>query len=207
MSFGFYSVLTDPVRGYAYMTSLLVDNAMPVVQLRMKGAPDAVVIETALQMRKITDGTDTRLIINDNPRIAAEVGADGVHIGQSDISYEEARAIVGDDMLIGISTHNPRQTQEACARGPDYIGIGPVFTTPTKKIPDPVIGLDGMREMLALSTVPAVCIGGIDLNNLESVLEAGAKNFCMVRQFTQSEEPGEVLREVVRVWERFGGLK
>ncbi|MDR3012193.1 MAG: thiamine phosphate synthase [Chitinispirillales bacterium] len=198
--FGFYSVLTDPLKGYDYLTSLLVDYGISVVQLRMKNAPEDAIIETALRMRKITDGTDTRLIINDSPRIAVEIGADGVHIGQSDMSYNDARAIVGDDMLIGISTHNPRQTQNACSLQPDYIGIGPVFATPTKKIPDPVIGLDGMKEMLAISTassVPAVCIGGIDLGNLPQVLEAGAKNFCMVRQFTQSDNPELVLRNIV----------
>ncbi|MDR2579246.1 MAG: thiamine phosphate synthase [Chitinispirillales bacterium] len=196
--FGFYSVLTDPIKGYDYLTSLLVDNGMPVVQLRMKGVSDEIIIKTALRMRKITDGTGTRLIINDSPRIAVEVAADGVHIGQSDISYEDARKIVGDDMLIGISTHNPQQTRAACLLQPDYIGIGPVFTTPTKKIPDPPIGLSGMKEMLALSTVPAVCIGGIDLDNLPRVLEYGAKNFCMVRQFTQSENPAAVLREIAQ---------
>jgi thiamine-phosphate pyrophosphorylase len=178
---------------------------MPVVQLRMKDVSDDIITETALRMRKITDGTDTRLIINDNPHIAVKVGADGVHIGQSDISYGDARRIVGDDMLIGISTHNPQQTKNACDLQPDYIGIGPVFPTPTKKIADPAIGLNGMMEMLSISNslgVPAVCIGGIDLKNLAQVLEAGAKNFCMVRQFTQSENPETVLKEMMRIYNK-----
>jgi thiamine-phosphate pyrophosphorylase len=196
---GFYSVLTDPIKGYAYMTSLLVDHGVCIVQLRMKGAPKSLVIDTALQMRKITEGTDTLLIINDDPHIAVEAGADGVHIGQGDMSYTDTRAIVGDDMLIGVSTHNPRQTADACKLPADYIGAGPVFATPTKKIPDPVIGIDGMREMLSVSTVPAVAIGGIDLKNLPSVLAAGAKNFCMVRQLTQCEDPKSVLDEIMRI--------
>ena len=195
---GFYSVLTDPIKGYGYMTSLLVDHGVRIVQLRMKGAPKPLVIDTALQMRKITEGTDTLLIINDDPHIAVEVGADGVHVGQSDMPYNDVRAIVGDDMLIGVSTHNPRQTADACQLPADYIGVGPVFATPTKKIPDPVIGLDGMREMLSISTVPAVAIGGIDLENLPSVLAAGAKNFCMVRQLTQSGDPKSVLEQIIR---------
>jgi len=200
--FGFYSVLTDPLKGYEYLTSLLVDHAVPVVQLRMKDVPLETVSATALRMRKITDGTDTRLIINDHPRIAASVGADGVHIGQSDISYGEARAIVGDEMLIGISTHTLQQTQNACAMQSDYIGIGPVFATPTKKIPDMPIGINGMRGMLAAATVPAVCIGGIGLGNLAQVLEAGAKNFCMVRQLTQSKNPELVLKEIMRIYNK-----
>jgi thiamine-phosphate diphosphorylase len=200
--FGFYSVLTDPLKGYDYLTKLLVDHEMPIVQLRMKGAPQKAIIETALRMRKITDGTDTLLIINDDPRIAYEVGADGVHIGQGDMPYGEALAIIGEGKIIGISTHNPRQAAEACklCPAPGYIGVGPVFATPTKKIPDPAIGVSGMAEMLSASTVPAVCIGGIDLKNLPQVLEAGAQNFCMVRQFTQSENPGRVLRDAMRVY-------
>jgi len=201
--FGFYSVLTDPVKGYDYMTELLVDNGVRFVQLRMKDAPEKSVIDTALRMRKITDGTDTLLIINDDPRISVEVGADGVHIGQSDMSYEKARAIVGNDMIIGISTHNTQQAANACLKQPDYIGIGPVFPTPTKKIPDPAIGIDGMKEMLAISTVPSVCIGGIDLTKLPQILEAGAKNFCMVRQFTQSESPVQVLKEILRIYSQY----
>jgi len=202
-SFGFYSVLTDPLKGYARLTSLLVDCGVSAVQLRMKGAPRPLVVETAFRMRKITEGTNTLLIINDDPHIAAEVGADGVHIGQGDMPYNDVRAIVGDDMLIGVSTHNLRQTIDACKLPADYIGVGPVFATPTKKIPDPAIGIDGMREMLLASTVPAVAIGGIDLGNLPSVLAAGAKNFCMVRQLTQSEDPKSVLEEIVRTVDGF----
>lgn len=196
-SFGFYSILTDPLKGYGYMTSLLVDYGVSAVQLRMKGAPKPLVIDTALQMRKITEGTDTLLIINDDPHIAVEAGADGVHIGQGDMPYNDVRAIVGDDMLIGVSTHNPRQTTAACQLPADYIGVGPVFATPTKKIPDPVIGIDGMREMLSAAAVPVVAIGGIDLGNLPAVLNAGAKNFCMVRQLTRSENPKSVLDEII----------
>lgn len=196
--FGFYAVLTDPLKGYDYMTSLLADNGVAFVQLRMKNAPRKEIAGTALRMRKITDGTATRLIINDDPHIAAETGAGGVHIGQDDMPYPQVREIVGDEMIVGISTHNPQQTKDACLLRPDYIGIGPVWATPTKKIADPAIGIDGMKEMLSISTVPAVCIGGIDLTNLPLVLEAGAKNFCMVRQLTQSEDPGRVLKEILR---------
>lgn len=201
--FGFYSVLTDPVKGYEYMTELLVDFQVPYVQLRAKGAPEDFIRKTALNMRKITEGSVTKLIINDDPHIAVEVGADGVHVGQNDMPCEQVRKIIGNGKIIGISTHSPKQTKSACRSNPDYIGIGPVFPTPTKKIPDPVIGLDGMKEMLSAATVPGVCIGGIDLENLPSVLEAGAVNFCMVRQFTKSENPQRVLKEILRIYKEF----
>jgi thiamine-phosphate pyrophosphorylase len=192
-------VLTDPLKGYECMASLLVEYGVRAVQLRMKGADRGLVADTALRMRKITEGTGTLLIVNDDPQIAADVGADGVHIGQSDMPVGVARAIVGDDMLIGVSTHNLRQTIDACNLPADYIGVGPVFATPTKKIPDPVIGIEGMRGMLAAAAVPAVAIGGIDLENLPGVLAAGAKNFCMVRQLTQSENPRQVLERILEI--------
>ncbi|MBD3321169.1 MAG: thiamine phosphate synthase [Chitinivibrionales bacterium] len=192
-NFGLYAVLTNPRYGYEHMTGLLVEHHIPFVQLRIKDAPESAVETTARAMKKITQGTSTKLIINDYPHIAAEIGADGVHIGQDDLSFKKTRKIVGPDALIGISTHSPEQTRNACALKPDYIGIGPVYATPTKKNPDPVIGIDGMKAMLEIATVPAVVIGGIDLTNLSEVLKSGARNFCMVRQLMNAEKPGEVL--------------
>lgn len=197
-SFGFYSILTNPVRGYEYCTKLLVQCGIAFVQLRMKDAPRKDVLEIARMMRAITRGTETRLIINDDPQIARESGADGVHLGQDDIPFGEARKIVGENAIIGLSTHSLQQMRDACALRPAYVGVGPVFATPTKKNPDPVIGLDGMRQMIAQATVPAVAIGGITLENLAAVLQAGAINFCMVREVAQSQDPEKVLKEVVK---------
>ena len=205
--FGFYCVLTNPVKGYEYMTKLLTDMEFPFVQLRIKELPTEKVEMIALEMRKITDGSKTRLIINDDPHIARKTGADGVHIGQNDMSYGQVREIVGEESIIGISTHSPLQTMEACSLKPDYIGIGPVFPTPTKKIPDPVIGVEGMKKMLSVATVPAVCIGGIDLSNLREVLGAGAQNFCMVRQLTSSDDPRGILGEMEFIYREFVSIR
>jgi thiamine-phosphate pyrophosphorylase len=201
--FGFYAVLTDPLKGYDYCTQLCVDYEIPFVQLRMKDVPRHAVIETALKMREITCGTVTRFIVNDNPEIARDVGADGVHLGQSDMSYDEAHKIVGKDAIIGLSTHSMRQVQSACRLGPDYVGMGPVYATPTKKNPDPVIGLAGLTAMLDQSTVPGVAIGGITLENLPLVLEAGARNFCMVRPLTTASDPEKVLKAILQIHKAF----
>ena len=91
------------------------------------------------------------------------------------------------------------QTVAACKLNPDYIGIGPVYPTPTKENADPVIGIAGLRNQLSVATVPAVAIGGIDLSNLREVLEAGAKNFCMVRQLIKAEDPEKVMKEIQRM--------
>jgi thiamine-phosphate pyrophosphorylase len=198
-SFGFYAILTDPLRGYDYCTRLCVEHEIAFVQLRMKDAPDDAVIKTAEMMRKTTAGTKTKLIINDNPHIAKLIQADGVHVGQNDMPYVEARKIMGEDAIVGVSTHSVAQMQKACALKPDYAGIGPVYATPTKKNPDPVIGLDGMKNMLAAAAIPAIAIGGITLENLPLVLAAGVKNFCMVRPITTASDPEKVLKRILKI--------
>ncbi len=202
-TFGFYSVLTNPVVGYERAAEIMVELGVPYVQLRMKDGDKDEVRRIAERMRRITEHSQTRFIVNDYPDIAKEIGADGVHLGQSDMHYEQAREIVGDKSIIGISTHNPEQTKQACRLEPDYIGIGPVYTTPTKAVADPVIGLEGMAAMLASSTVPEVCIGGISLERLPEVLEAGARNVCIVRPVCQTENPKPVVMEILRIIEAY----
>lgn len=198
-SFGFYAILTDPVVGYERLAGLLVSYCIPFIQLRMKEAPPDLVRQTAISLKKITQGTKSRLIINDYPKIAAETGADGVHIGQDDMPYSRAREIVGQDAIIGISTHNPVQTQKACALKPDYIGIGPVFATTTKKIPDPPLGIPLMKKMLGLATVPSVALGSVTTENLSELLAAGVRNFSLVRPLNRSAEPENVLKEIQKI--------
>jgi thiamine-phosphate pyrophosphorylase len=199
-TFGLYVILTNPVRGYEYCADVCVEFAVPFVQLRIKETSEYQVLRIAEKLRYITHHSATRLIINDYPDVARDCSADGVHVGQDDMPFEEVKEIVGPEMLIGLSTHNPEQTEEACKKRPDYIGIGPVYATPTKKIPDPVLGIDGMKEMLAKATVPAVCIGGITLERLPEVLKAGARNFCMVRPVCESREPGKVIKKIIETY-------
>lgn len=201
--FGFYSVLTNPMKGYEYLTQLVVDYGIAFVQLRIKEGSADEILKIAIRMREITQGTATKLIINDFPDIALKVSADGTHIGQDDLAIEELRALMDNDHIIGLSTHSPAQTADACARKPDYIGVGPVYKTPTKKNADPVIGIAGMKEMLSAATVPAVVIGGIDFSNIRDVLDAGAKNFCMVRQLTSSENPEEILKKTTDIYNEY----
>lgn len=196
--FGFYGILTHPRDGYERLAAVMVDRAIPYIQLRMKNAPRAEVARTARALRRIVVGP-SRLIINDDPEIARDEGADGVHLGQEDMPFAEARRILGPDAIIGLSTHNPGQTRAACALEPDYIGVGPVHATPTKDIPDPVLGLDGMARMIQLATVPAVAIGGIDLDNAAAVLAAGARNLCAVRAINQADDPGAALDRMLEM--------
>jgi thiamine-phosphate pyrophosphorylase len=201
--FGLYAILTDPLKGYEYTARLFVDYRVAFIQLRMKNEPMDVVMKTAEKLCLITAGSASHLIINDHPEIAAAVGAGGVHLGQEDMPYEKARSLVGPEAVIGLSTHSPAQVREASRLRPDYIGIGPVFSTPTKKKPDPVVGIDGMKTMLGLAAVPAVVIGGIDLNTLRAVLDAGAANFCMVRALMQQGNPEKTLKNVLSVYREY----
>lgn len=199
-NFGFYAILTNPKRGYDYVANILVENSVPFIQLRMKDTSEYKILRMAEKLRPIVEGTGSLLIINDYPRVAFDSGADGVHVGQDDMPIEQVREIVGPDAIIGLSTHSHEQTEEACNKIPDYIGIGPVYATPTKKIPDPVLGIEGMKTMLDKATVPAVCIGGISLEKLPEVLQAGAKNFCMVRPVCRADDPGKVVKNINKIY-------
>ena len=204
-AFGLYVILTDPIVGYAAAAEAAVRAEVRYLQLRMKETPREKVLATAKTLREITRGTKTRFIINDDVTVAADVDADGVHMGQDDMNLEEARRIWSDPgKIFGLSTHSLEQSRAAEAVHPDYIGVGPVFPTPTKKIADPDLGLKLMGDMVRDSSLTTVALGGIDLENLPAVLDAGAINFSAVRAITQSKDPEAVIRKMQAIWqERF----
>ena len=193
--FGLYLVMTDPVVGYAKCAEAAVKAGVKIIQLRMKHASREDVLSEAREVRRVTAGTGTLFIVNDDPAIASEAGADGVHVGQDDITPAEVRERFPDLRIVGLSTHNLEQVRSSVSQPIDYIGVGPVYATPTKDIPDPTLGLKTMGEMIAAAAHPAVAIGGIDLTRLPDVRAAGAKNFAVVRAVCQSHDPyGEMLK-------------
>ncbi len=187
--FGFYLVITNPVVGYVKCAEAAVRAGVKVIQLRMKHASREEILREAREMRRVTAGTDTLFIVNDDPSIAAEVGADGVHVGQGDMAPDEVRARWPELRIVGLSTHNLGQVRASVTQPIDYIGVGPVYATPTKDIPDPTLGLETMAEMIAAAAHPAVAIGGIDAERLPDVIAAGARNYAVVRAVCQSEDP------------------
>jgi thiamine-phosphate pyrophosphorylase len=195
--FGFYSILTEPTCGYEYLANLLVEFEVPFMQLRMKTEDKYLVLKTAEKIRKISENSKTVFIVNDFIDITKDCGADGVHLGQDDTKPVDAREILGANAIIGLSTHNINQTKAAQDEPIDYIGIGPVYITPTKQIPDPVLGLEKMKEMLDASKLPSVCIGGIGFERIKSVLQAGAHNFSVVRLLNKSENPKSDLKKIL----------
>lgn len=187
--FGFYLVMTNPRVGYAKCAEAAVKAGVNILQLRMKHCAREEIVAAAREVRAVTRGTGTLFIVNDDPSIAAEVEADGVHVGQDDMSVEEVRRLYPALGIVGLSTHSPAQALASIPQAPDYIGVGPVWATPTKDIPDPTLGVDTAMAMIRSVPYPAVAIGGIDLERAGILAAAGAKNFAAVRAVCAADDP------------------
>ncbi|MBN1809481.1 MAG: thiamine phosphate synthase [Planctomycetes bacterium] len=203
-SFGLYLVLTDPLAGYETCAEAAVGEGLRYIQLRMKDRPPEEVLAVGRHIREITRRTSTRFIMNDYVALAREVDADGVHLGQEDTPLPEARRLWPvRDRIFGLSTHSEKQAAAAEELHPDYIGVGPVFPTPTKRNPDPVLGLVRMQDIVSRAGVTTVAIGGINADNLPDVLSHGAVNFCVVRYVNDSRDPRSAIRELMDIWKSF----
>lgn len=198
--FGLYLVMTNPVVGYERCCEAAVNAGVRVVQLRMKDAPRAEVVATARALRRITVGSRTLLIVNDDPEAAAEADADGVHVGQTDMPVAEVRRRFPGLKIVGKSTHSPAQALATVGESPDYIGAGPVWPTPTKKIPDPTLGVEAAAEMARSVPFPAVAIGGIDESRIPELAAAGLANFAVVRAVCAASDP---YARIVRLQDAF----
>jgi len=172
-----------------------------VLQLRDKEASDEEFLAKARSLLSLTRRLGVPLLINDRLQLARECGADGVHLGQEDGSLAEARRILGEGTLIGRSTHNPEQALAAEREGFDYVGIGPIYATPTKPASAPV-GLDLVRFAAARLKIPFVAIGGIDKSNIREVSDAGAGCVAVVRALLGSDDPKNAARTLLREMKR-----
>jgi thiamine-phosphate pyrophosphorylase len=153
---------------------MLLDGDASFIQLRDKEASGRELLDQAIACLKLTREAGATLIINDRVDVALTAGADGVHLGQDDLSVAEAREILGEDKIIGVSTHSIDQFRAALETSANYIALGPVFPTLTKENTAPVIGLELVREARKLTDRPLVAIGGINLGRAPEVIEAGA---------------------------------
>jgi thiamine-phosphate pyrophosphorylase len=192
---GLYLVLTDPLTGYARCAEAAVACGVGWLQLRMKRVAREEILAVGQRLRDITRGTATHFILNDDVGLAREMDADGVHLGQGDMPLDEARRHwPAPGKVFGLSTHSREQAERAVAVAPDYIGVGPVFATPTKAVPDPVLGLEEMGTLIRAVPLPAVAIGGIDAGNLRDVLKHGARAFAVVRAVNRAADPATAIR-------------
>jgi thiamine-phosphate pyrophosphorylase len=159
-----------------------------IVQLRMKDATDEEIVRTGRRFARATAEHGALFILNDRPELVEATGADGVHVGQDDLPVADARAAVGPDRLVGLSTHSPEQVDRAAGASVDYIGVGPVHETPTKP-GRRAVGVALVRYAAGHAAVPFFAIGGIAPGNVEAVREAGAERIAVVRALTESADP------------------
>jgi thiamine-phosphate pyrophosphorylase len=184
---------------HADQVERLAEGGATFIQLREKNASPRDFYMAALEAVQVARRLGVQVIINDRVDIAIAVGADGVHLGQDDLPPEKARALLGENRIIGSSTHNLKQALEACSAPVDYIAIGPAFQTTTKEKPDPVVGLETIAEIKRSISKPLVAIGGITLELAKSVIEAGADSVAIISDLYSKEEIAERARKYFRL--------
>lgn len=195
-----FAAKPDPIAGILSFADQLIQSGATLVQYRDKISPPQKILSLGRELRRITRD-NAKLIINDYPDLCLACDADGVHLGQDDVSPAAARRIFAsskkEDLWIGFSTHNLNQVREADAMAIDYLALGPVFTTSSKANPDPVIGLDGVRKARQVTSKPLVAIGGITRENCRQVREAGADSVAVISDLLES--PAKAVEDFLRI--------
>jgi thiamine-phosphate pyrophosphorylase len=178
-----------------YARELAIAGAT-LIQYRNKVGSTRDMLSHAREIRRVI-GEGVTLIMNDRADLAVAAGYNGVHLGQDDLSAEGGRVVVGPNGIVGVSSHNLEQLREADAGPADYIAFGPIFSTSSKRNPDPVVGLDGLRAARAATQKPLVAIGGINRSNARSVIDTGADSVAVIRDLLSS--PTRATEEFLRL--------
>lgn len=173
-----------------------------IIQYREKYADFRKKYYDCIQIREITKKHKVIFIVNDHPDLALMVKADGVHIGQDDYPVKEVRKLVGKNMIIGISTHEPKQYLQAVKDGADYVGVGPLFETQTKDNVMKPVGLEYLRWVIKNKKIPFVAIGGIKEHNIDLVIKEGAKCICLVTEITTADDIQQKVKSILKHFEK-----
>jgi thiamine-phosphate pyrophosphorylase len=174
----------------------LAAGGVELIQYRNKGGDVRAMLSQARQIRHVLEGK-VKLIMNDRADLCLASAFHGVHVGQEDLSPEGARQVVGPGRIVGVSTHNLEQLQQADASPADYIAFGPIFSTSAKQNPDPVVGLEGLRAARSATSKPLVAIGGITRANARSVIDTGADSVAVISDLLTS--PRQAAEEFLRL--------
>lgn len=180
---GLYVILDPSARPDRPLTDILkaaVAGGAKIFQYRNKMAAMKEAYQQALALRKVAADLGVTFIVNDRCDLALAVEADGVHLGQDDLRYAEARKLLGENTIIGLSTHNAEQVKTASQLKPDYIGFGPIFKPSSKPDHDPVVGIEGLKKIRPLTSLPIFAIGGIQLDQVRTVMQAGADGVAVI---------------------------
>ena len=184
------------------IVSAAVDGGATVVQLREKDCSTLDFIKQALTIKDFLKARGVPMIINDRVDVAQAVNADGVHLGQTDMPLEMAKRILGDSMIIGISAESLQDAIEAEKGGADYLGVSPIYATPTKTDTAPALGLEGLRAIHKAVGLPLVGIGGLNKNNSADVIRNGAAGVAVVSAIVAADDPEAAARELKHLIEK-----
>ncbi|HXI25975.1 MAG TPA: thiamine phosphate synthase [Pyrinomonadaceae bacterium] len=187
-----YPITDTGISGMSHRDQVkqLIEGGATLIQLRDKRASPREFFQDAREALNIAHSAGIKLIINDRVDIALAIGADGVHLGQTDMPVEAARRLLGDHAIIGFSTHNLNQVEEAARLPIDYLAFGPIFPTATKENPDPIVGLTGLAQIKNLAgSLPLVAIGGIGAHAIREVLMSGADSVAIISAVLNRAHP------------------
>jgi thiamine-phosphate pyrophosphorylase len=173
-----------------------IDAGIKVIQYREKDKDMKKKYQECQVIRRLTKEAGATFIVNDDIDLAMMIEADGVHIGQDDFPLAAVRHLIGDNMIIGISTHSPQQARDAAAAGADYIGVGPIFKTSTKKNVCLPVGLEYLEYVVNNISLPFVAIGGIKESNVAEVVQSGARCIAMVTEITEAQNIGKKISDL-----------
>jgi len=194
----FYAIIDLSVRpdlSFSQLTQMLIEEGVTLIQLRAKQSSSRQLLTDTHVLLTLAQPAGISVIVNDRADVAWLAGAAGVHLGQEDLPVAQARALLGTDRLIGLSTHTRRQVEQAEGTSADYLAFGPIFPTRTKAAAEPVVGLERLREVRALTRKPLVAIGGITPTNAALVLEAGADAVAVISAWLEAEDIPQRLKE------------
>ena len=197
----FYAILDAEQAGdrpLVVLCDLLLAAGVRLIQYRDKKASSRELFETSRQIAERVRSAGGIFIVNDRADVAQAAGADGVHVGQQDLPVELARRALVAGKYVGYSTHHLEQVVEADRSSADYIAFGPIFPTESKTRPDPVVGLEGLREARRATRQPLVAIGGITLGNVRDVMDAGADSVAVIGDLLRASDVGARAREFLR---------
>lgn len=177
-----------------------VAGGVSIVQLRDKQASDVAMIEQARRLKSLLAGTGVPLIINDRLEVAIASQADGLHVGQTDATIEQARQALGKEAIIGLSVNTLTQLSRAPTSLLDYFGFGPVFATPSKGDHEPPIGFDGLAALVSASPLPGVAIGGLKTAHIRAAKRSGAAGVAVISAICGQTSPRDSAQHLVRQW-------
>lgn len=199
---GLYVILDPSVCPTRSLRDVLTQSAAAgasIFQYRNKTASMKEAYTEALVLRKTAAEAGVLFIVNDRCDLALAVDADGVHLGQDDLAYAYARRLLGPDKLIGLSTHNADQVKEAARLKPDYIGFGPIFPPGSKQDHDPVVGLEGLRQVRPLTGLPMFAIGGIHAEQARAVMQAGANGIAVISAVLAAPDVKKAVEQLISI--------